>query len=224
MDLVIDFQCLKGREREIIVKEVGVTAVNEDFWGHWLMVWPYGAGELPSDIRIQNNWITRHHHGISWYDGDVPWKSFCRTLKDVSRCARRVYVRGSLKADIVREIIANDITDLVKDPKCPSFHNLPWSDKYCMHHGMLHNHLTYSCAFNNAARLREWLRKTQGREESQKEDSEKEDEEKEDESVGYGQSTNTKSDLVHSSSVDWGFSSRSNTMGVDETDGFCVQH
>ena len=53
--------------------------------------------------------------------------------------------------------MSREITNLEYDKNCPSFENLPWSDQHCLYHALKPSHLRFSCALNNAQRLRHYL-------------------------------------------------------------------
>ena len=53
--------------------------------------------------------------------------------------------------------MSREIINLEYDKNCPSFENLPWSDQHCLYHALKPSHLRFSCALNNAQRLRHYL-------------------------------------------------------------------
>lgn len=71
MDLAIDVQGFTTGEG-FEPKEIAVVSVGDGdnvLIGHWILT-PSGPFEdLPLRSRVTNNWLTKHHHGLEWYDG-----------------------------------------------------------------------------------------------------------------------------------------------------------
>lgn len=218
MDVIIDFQCFKDNQDNIIPKEVAICAVDQDFIGHWITLPFCRPNELGQTIRQQNDWLTRNHHGIEWCDGDISVKKVYRNLEEVCRSVNRIYVRGQIKAELLGRITTRTIINLETDTDCPPFAKLPWSDSHCIRHALKPGHLRYSCALNNVKRVQLWLN-------TRKKLTSDQDLNIEipanlcDEQLG-----NSEYSVSNSWSYYGGLCSRSDSPGVDETDSICLQH
>ena len=58
---------------------------------------------------------------------------------------------------ILRKITTRHIINLEFHNDCPPFHKLTASSNYCMHRALELCFLKYSCALNNAFKLKTWL-------------------------------------------------------------------
>lgn len=157
MDYVIDIQCCLDNKDKIVPKEVAILSLKGDHMAHYIIIPPYNANKLSDKARNQNNWLAKNKHGISWHDGFISKKSLVENLQELSRRAGCVYVRGREKSSILQELMSCVIINLEDDEKCPSFQNLPASNKYCIFHSLKFCPLKYTCALNNAARLKDWI-------------------------------------------------------------------
>lgn len=157
MDIVVDIEFLKGVNNESIPKEVAVLALNDEFLSHWIIAPPYTASKFSTSVRLQNNYLTQHHHGLDWYDGDITNEQLINNLQQLSKDVGKVYVRGTEMVNFLQDITAREITNLEILAGSPKMKNLPWNDLYCMRHSMKHCYVSFSCALNNASRLKNWL-------------------------------------------------------------------
>lgn len=157
MDIVVDVQFLKTGARTFAPKEVAIVSLKEDYVSHWIIEPPFSIKKLGSHIIEENNWLAKNHHSLSWLDGEAKQKSVFKEFQNVAKNAGNIYVRGREKKNLLREYVSGNIINLEENSDCPSFQNLPWVNKYCLHHSVKYCYLMYSCALNNAARLKEWL-------------------------------------------------------------------
>lgn len=135
MDLVIDIQCFKNKGYRIVPKEVGIVALNGNFCAHWIVSPPTNLCDLTEGDRRQNNWLSTHHHGLDYFEGETPLKLVEKALQDISKKARKIYVRGKEKWNILHKITIREIINLEYNCDCPSFDKLS-SDVYCIHHAL----------------------------------------------------------------------------------------
>lgn len=158
MEFVIDIQCLKDANDEVIPKEVAVLALDNEYIAHWIIAPPCNAHKLPEQARKQNIWLSRNHHCLDWNDGEIARKTLYKNLQEISKHACKVYVRGREKTNILKNAMSCEIINLEDNEKAPSFSNLPWQSQYCLFHALKQSYLTYACALNNASRLKVWLK------------------------------------------------------------------
>lgn len=155
MDYVIDLQGFRDASNQFIVKEAAVLALHSNHIGNWFATPPFPFTDLPVDIRTTNNHLTCNHHGVEWFDGDIPQKQIYAKLRDVARTARTIYTRGGEKTTLLQNVLSRRVTNL-EDDNCPSFKKLPSSDTYCLYHA-IHRQGVFVCALNQACQLKTWL-------------------------------------------------------------------
>lgn len=209
MDLILDVQFLKDKLNKRIPKEVCIGTINEKFFGHWIISPPYNAERLPRNVRRENTWLAWNHHGLNWDSGDVSEKLVKKTLQEICKNGKKIYVRGREKTQWLQNIVTNEIVDLTTDdPECPPFHSMNWDEQYCIQHALKPQHLKFACAVNNTLRLREWVGSAYRNRETEVEiysDSENE------------QFGNNEKSLMYTETYNRCTSSGSNTSEMDKT-------
>ncbi|XP_036150639.1 uncharacterized protein LOC118648436 [Monomorium pharaonis] len=160
MDIVIDIQGFKDTEESFFPKEVAVVSVNTAHCAHWIIAQPYSFTELSTRSKSQNNWLSKNFHGIEWFEGDTPYKNLCRHLRAVTQLTNRIFTRGADKSAFIQRITSRNIINLEEEQECPSFHRLPQLEQTCLIHNIKSktNNREYTCALNNALRIRKWLK------------------------------------------------------------------
>ncbi|XP_070171148.1 uncharacterized protein [Polyergus mexicanus] len=157
MDIVIDIQGFRDANAKFIPKEVAIIALDAPFVGHWIMMPPYSFGDLPRNVRHENNWLTRNYHDIEWFDGEANPKYFTSQLREITRQARHIYVRGAEKETYLRNLLSRNIYNL--EDISPAFKNLSEGEvrgRYCGYHGFRKFGI-FHCALRNAYKLKYWL-------------------------------------------------------------------
>ena len=87
--------------------------------------------ELDALRQLILDWLTQHHHGLDYLDGDVTNKYLDRSLSAILMKARKIHVRREEKWRILNELTSRDIMNLEKNQACHSFANLPRDKRYC---------------------------------------------------------------------------------------------
>lgn len=221
MDLIVDIQFFKDKNNVSVPKEVAVTSLKGDHSGHWIVLPQSHIDTLTADIRRTNDWLTRHHHGIDYFEGETSLRALYKTLRELAKNARRIFVRGNEKWLTLHKITTRDIINLEYDKDCPSFTDLLGIDKYCLYHAVKESHLKYSCALDNVQRLRTWMH-SRGYQIYCEQDTE----------FSFrppiqlcdGQSGGFKKIETYTSAYSGCVPSRSDPTGVDETDSVCIQY
>ena len=157
MDVIIDMQFVKNDKNVVVPKEVAFLSVDGNYAAHWIVAPSNNLEKCDREVRLQNNWLKRNFHGLDHFEGDVSLRSLYKTIKEVAKKFNRVFVRGNEKLSVLQKLTSVEIGNLEYDSDCPSFHNLPWSDAYCIHHAVKILHLHFACALNNVHRLKNWL-------------------------------------------------------------------
>lgn len=205
MDLIVDIQfCIDMRGKNI-AKEIAVLALKNNYVAHWIVSPPYSIQKLGDEVRRQNGWLQKNIHCIPWTDGDVSQTRVKKNLSEILRNVGKIYVRGREKVAFLSDLTISEIINLEENDDCPSFEKLTWVDTYCLYHASKFGYLGFSCAFNNAAKLKFWLKK------SQKTNN--------DEQFGTDASLDAALE-----SYGGGLSLRSDTTGLAETDCFYLQY
>lgn len=160
MDFVIDIQGFKDAEESFFPKEVAVVSVNSAHCAHWIITQPYSFTELSARSKSQNNWLSKNFHGIEWFEGDTPYKNLCRHLRAIAQLTNRIFTRGADKSAFIQRITSRNVINLEEEQECPSFHRLPQLEQTCLIHNIKSktNNREYTCALNNALRIRKWLK------------------------------------------------------------------
>lgn len=156
MDYVIDIQGFYDGSNKFIVKEVSVVALEKDYIGHWVATPPCAFEELPGSVRDRNNYLSKKHHGLEWFDGDIPAEQIYAKLRSVTRTARAIYTRGHEKAMLLQAVTSRVITNLEDDAECPAFKDLRPESTRCLYHAA-DARRDFTCSLNRATRLKTWL-------------------------------------------------------------------
>lgn len=221
MDIVVDIQCLKDNSNVVTPKEIAIVALDGNFISHW-MISPKNSktDTMCVAARKENNWLSKKHHGLDYFDGETEKKSLYKTLRELTKRVGKIYVRGKEKWHILNKITAREVINLEYDPECPSFDKLPWSDNFCLQHAVKTAYLQYNCALNNAYRIKAWL--STSREKYKRIESD----------ITFQPPLNLCDEQLgdfedfvpYSISLGGGVPSRPDPSEVDETDGICSEH
>ena len=157
MEFSADIQFCRDNKNGVIPKEVCIVSLKGNSIGHFLISPPYNANRLSEKIKKTNNYITKNIHSISWFDGYMSKKNLCDNLREISKQASKIFVRGQDKALFLESIMTCQIINLEKNSECPPFQNLPLTDYYCTFHSLKFCYLSYNCALNNAVKLKNWV-------------------------------------------------------------------
>lgn len=157
MELIADVQFFKDKNKKLVPKEIALLSLKNEFVAHWIVSAVHRVDSLPCEVRKENNWLTRNQHGIDYLEGSVTLKTLNRTLSDIFKSVDKTYVRGKEKWLMFHKMTTREVINLEYDTNCPSFNNLPWSDKYCINHAVKNNYLKFACALNNVYRIKAYL-------------------------------------------------------------------
>ena len=146
MDIILDFQGFKDNCNQFVIKELAISSTDGAILQHWFVRSPFPYYTLDMKRRRECTWNTKHHHGISWADGDITIQDLhlqlCPILTDSI-----VYVKGLEKAGYLQEFFkCGHFMDL---EDYPALKELQTTGVYCFHH----KDKIYSCALNNVTKL-----------------------------------------------------------------------
>ena len=103
---VIDYEVLRGRQNEEVVKEVSVAAENVIETFHFKP--PYTMTAHGSD-----------KNGLSWSDGQLDYDKLRATISEAVSVYPHLYAYGIAKTRFLTELLAQPVQNL-EDFKCPS--------------------------------------------------------------------------------------------------------
>jgi len=160
MDIIVDIQGFKDVEESFFPKEVAIVSINNAHYAHWIIAQPCSFTELPARSKSQNNWLSKNFHGIEWFEGDTPYKNLCRHLKTIAQFTNQIFTRGKDKSAFLQRITSRNVINLEEEKECPPFHQLPQLEQACLFHSIKSktNNQEYTCALNNALRIRKWIK------------------------------------------------------------------
>lgn len=153
-DFIVDIQGLVDSDQHFLPKEVAITSVKDNLLGYWLIAPPSKFFELSRSAKITNNWLTLNHHGIEWYEGVVLQEELEDLLRDITKLAKYIFVRGKDKADYLEKVLSRDIVNL--EYATPAFKNLPSVKNICVHH-IAPTKERFCCAVKNIKKLKRYL-------------------------------------------------------------------
>ena len=121
MFAIVDLQGF-NIEREFVAKEIAIRAnCNNDKTttptiSHWIFEPPYFWEHLNSWEHRQASWLAKHHHGLRWSDGYVPYSKLSGLLTSVLANIDFVIVKGAEKKtwmlQLLPDIIVEDVCNL----------------------------------------------------------------------------------------------------------------
>lgn len=151
--LVIDLQGFISNEGRFIPKEVAMMGIEEFKLQHWIIKPPYSRTVFNEFAIKSVEWIEKHHHGILWEEGDVSHKDLRTLLIDKTRGYNILFVKGSLKAQYLEEILSRHVVDL-ESMGCPALKCLDEFKGKCLHEK--HSDPSKICALQNVFKLVLW--------------------------------------------------------------------
>lgn len=161
VDYVIDVQGFHDKDGYFLPKEIAVTTVDRKVTRHWIIKYnenEYSVADMSHGMLTTNTYLTSHHHGIEWYDGESDIGAVFKSMREVTRNALRVFTRGIEKRNLLRLLLGRHIINL-EEYRCPSFKNLPREDNsVCGFHAFKGEH--FACALSYAYKLCFWLTKS----------------------------------------------------------------
>jgi hypothetical protein len=139
-EAVIDYEFLRGRQNETIVKELRVAraAASETF-------------RFKSPYKMADHGSSEN--GIKWADGYIEYKELHTVLNEAVACFALLYAYGVSKCTFLAGLTGRPIHNL-EDVNClppVSFNHKSWCTMTC------HKFPTFSCATKTTHSLYDWL-------------------------------------------------------------------
>ena len=139
---VIDYEVLRGRQNEEVVREITVAAEN-----------------IIEAFHFKSPYIMTAHgcdkNGLSWADGQLDYDKRCETISEAVSGYARLYAYGIAKTRFLAELLAQPVRNL-EDFKCLQPHGLKAQFSCSM--PCHNNYQNYRCATRNSHTLFKWLK------------------------------------------------------------------
>jgi hypothetical protein len=138
---VIDYEVVRGRQNEDVVKEISVAAENAEIF-HFKSPYPMKAHGSDKD-------------DLSWGVGQLDYVKLRDTISETISRYAHLYAYGIAKTRVLTELLAQPVRNL-EDFKCPQPHGLKAQLSCSM--PCHKNFLNYSCPTRNAHTLFKFLK------------------------------------------------------------------
>ena len=140
MEVVIDYEFLKGQNDEVVIKEVGLAADNVvqtfHFKSPYKMAYHGDAG-----------------NGLNWDDGHIPYSQLFHVLNEAVAGYVFLFSYGAAKCSFLKGLLGRTVTDL-RELSCP----LPENFSQGFHCLMpCHKFPNVRCATRHAHAFYQWL-------------------------------------------------------------------
>jgi len=139
---VIEYEVLRVRQNEEVVKELSVAAKNVIETFHF---------KSPYTITAHGS----EKNGLSWTDGQLDYDKLLETMSEAVSGYAHLYAYGIAKTRFLTELLAQPLRNLA-DFKCRQPHGLKAQFSCSM--PFHKNYLNYSYATRNAQALFKWLK------------------------------------------------------------------
>src|SRR5215470_12802283 len=118
--IFIDIQYLRGKNNEIIIKELAYIVVNDDGLiissNTYFFRPPYSSSELSSKSLETNYWSTTHLHRFDWRYGQIEYSELPGILYDITQNTSLfgsiILVKGKEKRDLIEGILKRDVINI----------------------------------------------------------------------------------------------------------------
>lgn len=126
MRLILDLQGFQDENNKFIPKEL--AAYDGKRISHYVFRRPFALSLLSPELHANALWVMKNHHCIDWCSGYTPLHFFSSIVKDLTKNANYVFVKGSEKAAYIRKYCYNPIIELDEQPK------LQLTEPKCFYH------------------------------------------------------------------------------------------
>jgi hypothetical protein len=120
--LVVDFEALRGKNKELLIKELAVAGKNFVQTQHFASSYSWKYKE--------NDFITDSKNGIHFHDGYIPYSMLKTGIDDCVSGFGSLYSFGEDKCSFLSELTDRTFVDMEKEFRCPKPENL-YHEKHC---------------------------------------------------------------------------------------------
>src|SRR5688572_29029286 len=105
---IIDIECLRGRNGDLIIKEMAIVNPYTRQVQSFLFRAPYSWKCLPAKVKGCNRWLTDCLHGLRWDDGYIPYHELKGILSQATKnCV--IYAKGVEKVKLLAGILNGEV-------------------------------------------------------------------------------------------------------------------
>ena len=176
---VIEMECLRGRNNELIVKELAICSDN------CLNVYnfppPY---EEVKWNREENRWIENNLNGFGWYDGDISYYKLITIVRKTGRMFKNIYTKGLEKYKLLEKILGSTTGNLwnLEDFNAPKHKTINCIVARCQFHMYkFMNGKDLVCSVEKSMKYVGWIKGQQQQEQQQLQQQQQQQEEQEEE-------------------------------------------
>lgn len=110
------------KKNDCIIKELAIISTDDLVYELHLFKHPCIYHQLPQEVRKQVIWLEKHFYGLFWNSGYNDFSSLQDVLTNVFKFGGKVYVKGTEKCSIVRELLSIFGVCVInfEDMDCPS--------------------------------------------------------------------------------------------------------
>lgn len=171
--IFIDLQGFRDNYNKFVVKEFCYIFGNSNTPNHFIFKPPFNWPELTSNLQRSVYYLTQHHHGFRWSDGELEYKHVqtCLNMMLMNDNIQNIYVKGEEKIKWLRELcsylnaqlLSNiDIIDIIDVDFMPSLNNVEFkkcvNQPDCGKHNNIVNVTLKQCALQNALILKHYYK------------------------------------------------------------------
>lgn len=166
--LVIEASYLRGKDGEIVVKEL--SCISSDKYGNskiqtYQFYAPYPDTELPEDKKRSNSWAVNNKGVSPWGRGDLKAWKLEPILIAICRFEENIYAKGREKTEFLNKLIGKLFIDRPEKKKIVNLEDLgcPKAESLYLGIGTLtcgvSTHNGTNCTLNNANKFSTWLKR-----------------------------------------------------------------
>jgi hypothetical protein len=153
--------------KRFIVKEAAVLR-RGFIVSHYFFACPIPWRVLIKSERCQASWLTQHHHGLQWEDGNVPYSMAERLITSAivginenlqEEESSIVYVKGLEKKEWLADIMGDAISGYIIETLDAVYEDIPALNKLDPTYSLRCNKHAKNCALQNVFKLFNWWSK-----------------------------------------------------------------
>lgn len=156
MSVIVEIQCLIGKNSQPIIKEMCFIPVSDPYRSDlYLLKPPHNWHCLDAKEKKTNVWLEKNYHRLKWSDGYAEYSELMDILLMHTTEYSNVLSKGLEKSQLLSNLLDREVINL--DDYMPGkISNFPLNEHFdCAYHGESNG----ECAYKNALRIRQWLRK-----------------------------------------------------------------
>jgi hypothetical protein len=152
-----------------IVKEAAILR-RGFILSHYFFACPVPWGELLKSERRQASWLTHHHHGLQWDDGNVPYGLAQRLIttaiigvneklhphEEEEEESSLVYVKGLEKREWLADIMDDAISGFIIETLDADYDDIPALKELDPTYSLRCNKHVKNCALQNVFKICNW--------------------------------------------------------------------